>query len=266
MRGWSEQSPALAVVLGRAGSKGVPGKNAMMIAGKPCAQWTIEHALAAESVGTVVVSTDDARLVELAERMGVGVVKRPGELASDTATVDAAARHAVEACGSAHPTSHIRHPTLPVVILYANVPVRPTGLIDRAVRRMMETGCDSVQSYAPVGKMHPWWTARVDSTSGRVAPWEGEVLNHGVYRRQDLPAAFVPDGGVLVVTRRALFCEIAGVAPGPHAFFGKDRRGVVNGEGEVVDIDSRIDAVVAEAMLKEGTESTRHQGIKRGHA
>ncbi len=247
MRGWSEQSPALAVVLGRAGSKGVPGKNAMMIAGKPCAQWTIEHALAARTVGTVVLSTDDERLMQLGEKTGIDVVRRPAELAGDGATVDAAARHAVGKWGLGADSI--------IVILYANVPVRPAGLIDRAVERMLETGCDSVQSYAPVGKMHPWWTARVESASGRVAPWEGEVLNHGVYRRQDLPPAFVPDGGVLVVTRRALFCEIAGVAPGPHAFFGKDRRGVVNGEGEVVDIDSRIDAVVAEAVL--GRAGTR---------
>ena len=135
------------------------------------------------------------------------------------------------------------------MILYANVPVRPLGLIDRAVRRMVETGCDSVQSYAAVGKMHPWWTARVDAADGTVAPWEGDVLNHGVYRRQELPPAFVPDGGVLVVSRRALFGEIAGVQAGPHACFGLDRRGVVTGDGEVVDIDSRIDAIVAEAVL-----------------
>ena len=51
------------------------------------------------------------------------------------------------------------------------------------------------------------------------------------------------------MTRCALFCEIPGVAPGPHAFFGKDRRGVFNDEGAVIDIDSATDAAVAEAVL-----------------
>ncbi len=249
MSGPSASRPALVVIIGRAGSKGVPGKNAMMIAGKPCAQWTIEHALASETTGRVAISTDDERLMGLAREMGVDAIGRSKELASDTATVDAAVREAVSSLESARATQGLISALTPIVILYANAPVRPAGLIDRAVRRMIETKCDSVQSYAPVGKMHPWWMARVDGETGRVAPWEGNILNHGVYRRQDLPAVHVPDGGVLVVTRRALFGEIAGVAPGPHAFCGLDRRGVVNKEGDVVDIDSSIDAIVAEAML-----------------
>src|SRR5262249_50406330 len=104
--------------------------------------------------------------------------------------------------------------------------------------------------YAPVGKYHPWWTARLDGEH-RVGPWQGEVLNHGVFRRQDLPPAFVPDGGVIALTRASLFEEISGVQPGPHAVFGHDRRGVINPEGSVIDIDTRIDLVVADAVLRE---------------
>ena len=70
-----------------------------------------------------------------------------------------------------------------------------------------------------------------------------------MFRRQDLPEAYVPDGGVLVVSRAALFGEIPGVKPGPHAFFGADRRGVINPTGSVVDIDSPIDAIVADVVL-----------------
>ena len=86
--------------------------------------------------------------------------------------------------------------------------------------------------------------------SGSVSPWEGDVLNHGVYRRQALPPAHIPDGGVLVVTRDALFHRVDGVEPGPHSFFGRDRRGVVTEEGAVVDIDAPIDLVVADALLR----------------
>ena len=72
-----------------------------------------------------------------------------------------------------------------------------------------------------------------------------------MHRRQDLPPAFVPDGGVLVVTPQALRLEVPGVAPGPHAFLGARRGGVVTGEGEVIDIDARIDQLVADAVLRE---------------
>jgi hypothetical protein len=47
--------------------------------------------------------------------------------------------------------------------------------------------------------------------------------------------------------------EIKGVQPGPHAFFGLDRRGIVNPEGSVVDIDAPIDLMIAHAMLAERT-------------
>ena len=50
-------------------------------------------------------------------------------------------------------------------------------------------------------------------------------------------------------TRAALMLQIDGVPEGPHAFFGRDRRGVVHPEGSVVDIDGEIDAIVAEAVL-----------------
>lgn len=237
----------LALILARAGSKGVPGKNTRPIAGRPCVAWTFDHALAARSAGAVdriAVSTDDRAIQELALASGLDVVARPPELATDEARVDDAARHAVRALGSDSDFDA-------VVILYANVPVRPAGLIQRAVVLLVGTGADSVQSYAPVGKHHPWWTAVVEGEpeGGAVRAWDGGVLNHGVFRRQDLPPAFVPDGGVLVVTRAALFGEIPGVEPGPHAFFGRDRRGVVNPEGAVTDIDSEVDLLVADAVL-----------------
>jgi N-acylneuraminate cytidylyltransferase len=238
---------ATAIILARAGSKGVPGKNVRAVAGKPCIAWTILHAQRSARVGRVVVSTDDATAAGVARAMGAEVVERPADLAHDTARVDDAARHAVRELerGQGGPGA----PGTPLVILYANVPVRPADLTDRALALLDEGGCDSVQSYQGVGKHHPWWTARLGE-GGRVVPWEGEVLNHGVFRRQDLPAAFVPDGGVIALTRAALMLEVAGVADGPHAFFGKDRRGVVNPEGSVVDIDTEIDLLVADALLR----------------
>lgn len=233
---------AIAIILARAGSRGVPGKNVAPVGGRACIAWTIEAAQRTQGVSSVIVSSDDARALELAREMGAEPRTRAADLATDTARVDDAARAVVRETNSRHDR--------PIVILYANVPIRPSDLIERALTLLVTSGCDSVQSYQPVGKHHPWWTARLDE-SGRVGPWEGSVLNNGVFRRQDLPAAFMPDGGVIALTRRALMLEVPGVAPGPHAFFGADRRGIVNPEGSVIDIDSKYDLLVADAMLRE---------------
>ncbi len=244
---------ALAIILGRAGSKGLPGKNMRPVAERPCAAWTIGHALHSRRVERVVVSSDDAELRTLAQSMGAMAFDRSAELAGDTATIDAAARDALEQFEEHHGRLD---DAAAIVILYANVPVRPADLTDRAVDRFERGDADSVQSFSRVGKHHPWWMVRIES-DGTLAPWQDEEhgLFHGVYRRQDLPPAFVPDGGVTVVSREALTLGLDGVAPGPHAFLGRPsrRRGIISGgerdEHAVVDIDTPLDLLVAEAVL-----------------
>jgi CMP-N-acetylneuraminic acid synthetase len=180
----------------------------------------------------VIVSTDGHAIAAAAESMGVQVVHRPAALASDTATVDSAVRHAVESINAPEPI---------IVILYANVPVRPDDLIDRAVSTLIETRADSVQSYSDVGKHHPYWMVSLDEAQ-RVTPH----VQNTVYRRQDLPKLLIPNGGVIAVTRPSLFTIIEGQ---PHAFLGKDRRGIVTLADEVIDVDGALDFAVAEAIL-----------------
>jgi len=255
----------LALILARAGSKGVPGKNRAVVGGRPCIAWTIDAAKSSRLVDHIAVSTDDPAIADIAASMVHAMLPRPAPLASDTARIDDAARDAVLSFerGLVSPPSPRagegparlgdaggRGAVGLIAILYANVPIRPPGLIDRALQLLAETNADSVQSYQPVGKNHPWWTVVVNPGTGDVMPWEGDVLNHGVFRRQDLPPAHIPDGGVLAVTRRALFLETPNVSPGPHAFFGATRRGILNPEGSVVDIDSPLDLVVADAMVR----------------
>lgn len=234
----------LGLILARAGSKGLVGKNERVLAGKPCIEWTIDFARTQRRLDRVAVSTDGSTLRAIAERCGVDVLDRPEQLATDSARVDSCARDALlkaeHACGGRYDA---------VLLLYANVPVRPDDLGDRAMELLERSGADSVQSYGRVGKHHPLWTAVVDEAGGGVRPWQGERLNGGVYRRQDLPPAHVPDGGVLAVRREALMLELEGVEDGPHRFLGADRRGIVTQAGAVVDIDCEMDAIVAEVML-----------------
>ncbi|HWB20673.1 MAG TPA: acylneuraminate cytidylyltransferase family protein [Phycisphaerales bacterium] len=222
----------LAVIIGRAGSKGLPGKNTLVIAGRPMIEFSIEDALNSRTVDQTIVSTDSQAIADTARRMRVRVIDRPQLLASDTATVDSAVRHAVETNATPHEI---------IVILYANVPVRPDDLIDRAVDLLVSSGADSVQSYSTVGKHHPYWMIRMDA-EGRVAPYVANT----VYRRQDLPPLLLPDGGVIAVTRNSLFT----VDPAqPHAFLGTDRRGILSQDGSVVDIDGPADLALAETIL-----------------
>jgi hypothetical protein len=66
---------------------------------------------------------------------------------------------------------------------------------------------------------------------------------------------------VIAVTRQSLFTVVEGQ---PHAFLGRDRRGIENPQGSVIDVDHRVDLLVADAMLadREG-EAPRMEGATR---
>ena len=240
----------LTLILARAGSKGLTGKNHTPLLGRPLCAYTLDDALASRRAGRVVVSTDSPEVAAHTRGRGVEVLDRPPDLASDTATVDAAARDALARLDGPAPDT--------VVILYANVPLRPPNLIDDAVGLLERTGCDYVQSLCRVGKAHPAWMKGLDGD--RLLP-NPHYTGPGSHRRQDLPPLYQLDGGVLAVTATSLTRTDP---TDPHAFLGTDRRAVVTQEGSVIDIDTPLDLVIAEAVLRQATSP--HPSQERGDA
>ncbi|MFA9477290.1 cytidylyltransferase domain-containing protein [Phycisphaerales bacterium AB-hyl4] len=235
----------LGIILARGGSKGLPDKNGLLVADRPMLVWTIEHAMRSRSLRHTVLSTDTPTYKQIAQEHALHVIDRPETLAADAATVDAAARHALEIVEAERGAPYDN-----VVILYGNVPVRPVNLTDRAVAKLHETGCDSVQSICPVDKMHPYWMKKLAGNTGdRLEQYQDNI----VYRRQDLPPVYMLDGGVIAVTRASLFNVVEGQ---PHAFLGNDRRAIVTQAGEVIDVDSELDRKLAEIVLREGWTPT----------
>ena len=78
----------LAIIPARGGSKGLPGKNLAMCAGKPLITWTISAALEAASVDEVHVTSDDVDIMDVATMAGAKAVKRHPQLATDRARME----------------------------------------------------------------------------------------------------------------------------------------------------------------------------------
>ena len=232
----------LAVILARAGSKGLPDKCVLPLCGQPMIAYTIEHARSARLVNEIVLTTDSAAAQVIGRSLGIHVIQRPAELATDTARVDDSVRHAVEWFEQTSGKTIDA-----VVILYGNIPVRAPGSIDRCIECLERTGCDSVRTVAPVSKQHPDWIHRLDGD--RLV----QFRPNSIHRRQDLEPLYYHDGSVIAVARRSLFGP--GIANDPHAFFGTDRRAVVQREDDAVDIDTRADFYRAEALLRVMAES-----------
>ncbi|SEH23363.1 acylneuraminate cytidylyltransferase family protein [Rhizobium sp. NFR12] len=75
-------SDVIAIVPARGGSKGLPGKNIMNLAGKPLYRHSVDAALAA-GISRVFVSTDIDEIIDDSLPEQVSVLRRPASLAGD---------------------------------------------------------------------------------------------------------------------------------------------------------------------------------------
>ncbi len=77
----------LAIITARGGSKRIPRKNIKEFCGKPILAYSIEAALSSGAFDTVMVSTDDAEIAEIARQYGAEVpFMRSEQTANDFAT------------------------------------------------------------------------------------------------------------------------------------------------------------------------------------
>lgn len=74
-----------ALLLGRKGSIGFPGKNLYPLLGRPLMAYPLLAALHARQVDEVYVSTDDERIMKVSEDAGAKIIIRPPELAKKRA-------------------------------------------------------------------------------------------------------------------------------------------------------------------------------------
>ena len=87
----------LAVIPARGGSKGLPGKNTRLLAGKPLIAWSIEQAIETSRIACVHVSTDDPEIAGVARAHGADVpYLRPAELARDMTPTEPVMTYALD--------------------------------------------------------------------------------------------------------------------------------------------------------------------------
>lgn len=74
----------LGLIPARGGSRGIPRKNIIPVAGKPLIAYTIEEAIKSRYIDRVIVSTDDEEIAEISKKYDAEVpFMRPKELAGD---------------------------------------------------------------------------------------------------------------------------------------------------------------------------------------
>lgn len=213
-------------ICARGGSKGVKGKNIRLLAGKPLIAHSIAQARASGLFDAIAVSSDSEQILEVAKQYGVDhCIRRPDELATDTAAKLPVIRHCV---ASVEALRNGRFDTL--VDLDATSPLRSVRDIVDAVALLEESGADNVITAMPA-RRSPYFNMVEVGADGVVAL--SKPLPTAVARRQDAPACYDMNASIYVWRRDVLF-------DAPSLFTARTRLHVMP-EERSIDIDSELD-------------------------
>lgn len=224
----------LAIIPARGGSKGIPGKNIRQFAGKPLIAHSIEIALDCPLIDRTVVSTDDARIAEVARAHGAEVINRPPELANDTALVIDAIKHAVLEVEREGEAVDI------VLLLEPTSPFRRAEDLQKCIQVLLDDAADSVATFteSDVSPNRLWRVSGsvVEPYIEGAVPW---------LPRQKQPTAHELTGQIYGVSRKILFEKEDSIA----LLLGR-KYAVVTPRETALDIDTEFDFMMAEKVME----------------
>ncbi|AND91134.1 MULTISPECIES: acylneuraminate cytidylyltransferase family protein [Bradyrhizobium] len=226
----------LCTICARGGSKGVVGKNARDLLGKPVLAWSIEQARETGLFDAIAFSSDSDALLEAALKAGADIaVRRPDEMATDTAPKLPAIRHCLEqAIAQTGRTPEV------FVDLDVTSPLRLASDITGAVDLLRQSGAPNVITGAPA-RRSPYFNLVEQRTDGSVGL--SKSADPPITRRQDAPRCFDMNASIYV-WRVASFLE-------RPAVFYPDTRLFEMPEERSIDIDSDLDFALVELLLRQ---------------
>jgi len=122
-----------ALLLGRKGSVGFPGKNTYPVLGRPLSWYPMTAALRSEVVQRVFLSTDDPKLMNLATKLGVEVIERPAHLCTKEALGEDAYKHGFEEI-----VKRMGSTPEALVLLFCNAPTVSPSQIREGVKALKD--------------------------------------------------------------------------------------------------------------------------------
>lgn len=157
---------SIAILLGRKGSKGLPGKNTMKIMGRPITNYSILAAKNSQYVSDIYVTTDDEEIIAEARKFDLEVIKRPDYLCTDDALFEDALIHGYQEAAKRRG----KKPDI-VVILMCNVITIDNVLIDTAIKALEDDPqADSAVSVSKLNMYSPLRARKLDD-SGYLLPF-----------------------------------------------------------------------------------------------
>ena len=228
----------LAIIPARGGSKRLPRKNVLDLAGKPLIAWTIDAALYCPFLDEIMVTTDDEEIAETARRYRANVpFLRPAELGSDTATSFDAVKHAID-----YYKYYLSMEFDFVVLLQPTSPLRDSDDISKAINFLFDKNADAIVSVCEV-EHSPLWVNTLPTDLNMTQFLKTETTS---MRSQDLPKHYRLNGAIYICRTERLLFE--------KSFFISDNIFSYIMEKEAsVDIDDQHDFKFASYLISNRT-------------
>lgn len=227
----SKDLKAVAVIPARGGSKRLPGKNSLNLAGKPLIAWTIEAAIKSGVFEDIVISSDNDHILALASKYdNIITLKRPDHLASDTATTTDAVAHALEELESRGTRADV------VAVLQPTSPLRRAEDITAAFNQFLDHQSATLVSVCELD--HPIeWTGTLDSNGHLTG------LNDSLFRSQAYAKQYRLNGALYICRREYIKEGSPLITAAPLAYVMPRLRSL--------DVDTSLDLQLCELILKD---------------
>jgi len=230
----SDKNSYIAIIPARGGSKRLPGKNLMSIAGKPLISWTIDAAIKSGVFKRVIVSTDSEEIAEIARADGAEVpFLRPSDLSGDhTSTVEVLNHALVELTkGSDNSYTHL-------ACLQPTSPLRKPEDIIKAAEFMEEKNADAIISVCK-NEHSPLWSNVLPEDKNMEGFLDGRIQKTP---SQELPEYYRLNGALYI-------CDIPRFIQEQTLFLSTNIYAYIMSRKSSIDIDDEVDFDLAQIYL-----------------
>lgn len=220
----------LAIIPARGGSKGLPRKNILKLAGKSLICWTIKAALNSKYIDKLIVSSEDEEILKIAKESGAEILVRPKELATDEAKTIDVVFHVLE---------NMKEHFDIIILLQPTSPLRESKHIDEALNLLITKDADAIISVCEA-EHNPLWCNTLPEDGSMKNFLRKDIINK---RRQDLEKYYRVNGAIYICKTEKLLAE--------RSFFLEDNiYAYIMDRKSSVDIDDEVDFKLAEILIK----------------
>ena len=220
----------LAIIPARAGSKRLPNKNILNLAGKPLIAWSIEEAKKSKYTDKVVVSTDSKQIAEISRQYGAEIpFLRPAELAQDTTSSIDVIKYCLE---------NLDENFDYLILLQPTSPLRTAKDIDKAIE-MLDNNTLAVVSVCET-EHSPLWSNTLPDDLSMKNFLRPEIKNK---RSQDLPKYYRLNGAIFLAEIKYFYQH--------NGFYGDKTKALIMSKEHSIDIDTEFDFLICSYILKQ---------------